>query len=79
VLGEEHPETTGSTYDLSFQYRNQGRYDEAEALCIRMLETKRRLLDEQHPYTLCSMINSKNVPDTLIPSLLRNDFLQELD
>ena len=55
VLGEEHPNTLGSMYNLAGFYLEQGRYDQAEPLHVKTLELRRRVLGEEHPDTLHSM------------------------
>ncbi|KAF2834982.1 hypothetical protein M501DRAFT_943158, partial [Patellaria atrata CBS 101060] len=38
-------------------YRNQGRWKEAEELEVQVMETRKRVLGEEHPNTLTSMNN----------------------
>ena len=54
-LGEEHPDTLASMHNLAILYWNQGRHDEAEALCVKTLEMRRHILGEEDPTTLGSM------------------------
>ena len=42
-------------YNLAALYINQHRYDEAEPVCVEMLEIQCRVLSEEHPDTLNSM------------------------
>ena len=56
-LGEEHPDTLGSTDNLANLYADQGRYDRAEPLYLETLEIKKRVLGEEHPHTLNTMNN----------------------
>ena len=46
---------------LANVYDNQGRYEEAEVMCRQTLETRRRVLGENHPDTLWSMNDLVNV------------------
>jgi tetratricopeptide (TPR) repeat protein len=43
--------------NLALLYQNQGRLEEAEPLCVKALETRRRVLGEEHTDTLTSMNN----------------------
>ncbi|EAQ87916.1 hypothetical protein CHGG_04535 [Chaetomium globosum CBS 148.51] len=43
--------------NLASTYRNQGRWKEAEALEVQVMETRKRMLGEEHPDTLASMNN----------------------
>ena len=54
-LGEEHPDTLKSMYNLAILYGQQGRYDEAEPLQLKTLQIKKRALGDEHPDTLASM------------------------
>ena len=54
VLGEEHPSTLTTMNNLALQYRNQGRYADAELLSSKVWETRKRILGEEHPLTLIS-------------------------
>ncbi|KAF2735904.1 hypothetical protein EJ04DRAFT_433983, partial [Polyplosphaeria fusca] len=38
-------------------YRNQGRWKEAEQLGVQVMETRKRVLGDEHPNTLISMNN----------------------
>ena len=57
VLGEEHPDTLSSIYNLAITYWNQGRWKEAEELEVRVLEVRKKVLGVDHPNTLSSMHN----------------------
>jgi len=50
-LGEEHPTTLHAGSALAYLYQWQGKYAESEALDIRLLEMKRRVLGVNHPST----------------------------
>ena len=41
----------------NFLYYDQGRYDEAEPLCVKVLNLRRQLLGDEHPLTLRSVSN----------------------
>jgi hypothetical protein len=43
--------------NLASTYRNQGRWKEAEELEVQVMETRERVLGEEHPDTLTSMAN----------------------
>jgi tetratricopeptide (TPR) repeat protein len=47
--------------NLALVYEDQGRYDEAETLYIKVLEIRRRVLGEGHPNTPDSMNNLGNL------------------
>jgi len=42
---------------MSSWYWNQGRWKEAEELEVQVMETRKRVLGEEHPDTLTSMAN----------------------
>ena len=48
-LGELNPSALTSMANLASIYRNQGRCKEAEKLDVRVMETRVRALDEEHP------------------------------
>ncbi|KAJ7825723.1 hypothetical protein B0H14DRAFT_3145159 [Mycena olivaceomarginata] len=56
VLGEEHPHLA-SMANLASTYWNQGRWKDAEALEVVVMEMRKRVLGEEHPDTLTSMAN----------------------
>ena len=43
--------------NLASTYRNQRRWKEAEELEVRVMDTMKRVLDEEHPDTLTGMAN----------------------
>ncbi len=43
--------------NLASTYRNQSRWKEAELLDAQVMETRKRVLGEEHPNTLTSMAN----------------------
>jgi Tetratricopeptide repeat len=47
--------TLTSMGNLASTYRNQGRWKEAEALGVQVMETSLRVLGQEHPDTLNSM------------------------
>ena len=57
LLGAEHPQTLTSMANLASTYRNQGRWNEAEQLEIRVMKMRKKLLGAEHPDTLISMAN----------------------
>jgi len=54
-LGQDHPDTLTSTLSLSLLRLYQGKYEEAERLCVTAVEGRRQLLGPEHPETLASM------------------------
>jgi hypothetical protein len=57
VLGEEHLDTLHAMSNLANTLRDKGRWDEAEKLQKKVLETRKILLGEYHPDTLTVMNN----------------------
>ncbi len=55
VLGEEHPDTLGSTNSLAALYQDQGQLAKAEPLFVKALEISRRVMGEEHLKTLSYM------------------------
>jgi len=43
--------------NLAAIYNNQGRWKEAEELEVQVLQMRKRILGEEHPFTLTSMAN----------------------
>jgi Flp pilus assembly protein TadD len=43
--------------NLASTYLNQGRWNKAEPLMVQVMETTKRVLGEEHPYTLTSIAN----------------------
>ena len=60
ILGEEHPETLASMYNLANTLWAQGDLNRARELHEKVLEIRRRILGEEHPNTLASMNNLAN-------------------
>jgi serine/threonine protein kinase/tetratricopeptide (TPR) repeat protein len=52
LLGEQHPETLRSKYDLAHTVKWRGSYREADSLFRETLEVQRRVLGDDHPETL---------------------------
>ena len=57
MLGDEHLITLSSRSNLVWIYREQGRYIEAEELCLQVLETSKRVLGDEHPITWSCRFN----------------------
>ncbi|KAK4898080.1 hypothetical protein LTR49_027892 [Elasticomyces elasticus] len=55
--GSEHPDTLSSIANLASTHRDQGRWNEAEELNVKVMETRARVLGGEHPDTLNSMAN----------------------
>ena len=55
TLGELHPDTLQTLFDLEHIFRRQGKYAEAEPLMNKVIAGRRRVLGEKHPETLRSM------------------------
>ena len=49
MLGDEHPSTLTSMANLASTYRNQGRWTEAEKINVQVVETRRKVLGDEHP------------------------------
>ena len=49
VLGVEHPLKLASITNLALTYKNQGQLKEAEELEMQVMETRKRVLGEEHP------------------------------
>ncbi|KAK4905122.1 hypothetical protein LTR49_025550 [Elasticomyces elasticus] len=54
-LGPEDESTLASTAMVALTFRDQGQWQEAEELSVKVMETSRRLLGEEHPVTLSSV------------------------
>jgi hypothetical protein len=57
TLGMDHPNTLSSMINLASTYWNQGRWEDAEQLDIRVMEISKTKLGVDHPDTLSSMAN----------------------
>ena len=55
MLGEDHPETLSSRYNLAIVVTAQGRLDEAERLHREVLDQRQRTLGRDNPQTLASL------------------------
>jgi hypothetical protein len=60
-LGAGHPEPLICMANLASTYWNQGRWDEAEELFVRVMETSLRVLGEEYPDTLTSMASLASI------------------
>ena len=49
-LPEDHPSLAIHLHNLAGLYRSQGRYSEAEPLCLQAVEILRSKLPENHPH-----------------------------
>jgi hypothetical protein len=47
--------------NLGSTYRNQGRWKEAEDLFVQVMETRKRVLRQEHPSTLTSIANLASI------------------
>ena len=61
VLGEEHPSTATSYYNLARVYQAQGKYEKAEGLYEKSLRIRERVLGEEHLSTAASYNNLAGV------------------
>jgi tetratricopeptide (TPR) repeat protein len=52
ILGEEHPETLKTRYNVALALYNQGKYNEALGIYKEVLNIQERVLGEKHPDTL---------------------------
>jgi tetratricopeptide (TPR) repeat protein len=57
LLGEEHPSTLDSMYNLASVLDDQGKYKEAETMHREELELCQKILGKEHPSTLMSTNN----------------------
>lgn len=48
-MGAEHPDTASSLDNLAYMFVKQGRYAEAEPLCLRALAITEKVLGGEHP------------------------------
>ena len=55
TLGDEHPDTLRSIYNLALWYSEAGRQQEALELMEQVVEVNKRTLGDEHPDTLRSM------------------------
>ena len=60
ILGEDHPDTLGSAYNLAIWLAALGEHEQARALDEDTLTRRRRILGEDHPDTLTSASNLAN-------------------
>ena len=56
-LGEEHADVATSINNLAGLYDSQGRYEDAEPLCIQALQMSQKLLGQEHPDVATSLNN----------------------
>lgn len=58
-LVDEHLDTLVTMTDLAWTYGEQGRLpvDEAKGLYMKLLLTRKQMLEEEHPYTLKTLRN----------------------
>ena len=56
-LEVDYPDTLISINNLSVTYKKQGRWDKAEELDLRAMETSKTQLKASHPDTLTSIAN----------------------
>lgn len=57
AIRADHPNTLTSMANLASTYRNQGRWADAEALWVQVMETSKTKLGADHHLTLTSMNN----------------------
>src|SRR5271163_2665446 len=55
--GREDSYTLRTISDLAWTYQEQGRWTDAAKLEEEVLDTRKRKLGEEHPYTLVAMVN----------------------
>jgi hypothetical protein len=48
MVGPEHPDTLTSMASLALTFWNQGRWKEAEELDVQVMETRKRVLGQEH-------------------------------
>ncbi|KAK0745454.1 hypothetical protein B0T18DRAFT_409481 [Schizothecium vesticola] len=54
-LGADHPDTLTSMNNLAITWKGQGRHADALALMEDCAQARRRVLGEEHPYTLSTL------------------------
>ena len=54
-MGASHDSTLYSMHCLALTYLNQGRLEDAKALLVEVVQERKRVLDMEHPLTLCGM------------------------
>ena len=55
MLGLEHPDTLTIRGNLTVTYSQQGKYEEAGELGIKVVDLLKKVLGPEHPHTLTSM------------------------
>ncbi|KAJ6530021.1 kinase-like domain-containing protein, partial [Mycena vulgaris] len=57
ALGENHPDTLSSMYNLALAYSGLHKFKEAQELGLATMQKRKQVLGENHPDTLSSMYN----------------------
>ena len=57
ILGNEHPDTLNTMINLAICYRAAGKYDDAEAIYLKVIEVQKRVLGEEHSFTQTAINN----------------------
>ena len=65
ALGDQHPATLASIYDMGVLLQKAGKLDEAAALHREALDGRRTVLGEDHPATLASIQSTQALTDTI--------------
>jgi len=60
-LGQEHPDTLTSIYNLAMIYQFQRQWKEAEEISVQLVETTKRVLGQEHSHTLTRMGNLASI------------------
>ena len=55
VLGDKHPDTATTLFDLAWLYKDRGQYEQAEPLFKEALEIREHVLGPLHPDTLSTL------------------------
>ena len=61
MLGQEHPDALRLMINLAITLKQNGKFNEAEAMLRRCIEIERRVLGREHRWTLLSMNNLANL------------------
>jgi hypothetical protein len=57
TLGESHPTTLTTQFNLALLFHDHGKFDRAEPLYLECLEKRKKILGETHPDTVVTSNN----------------------
>ena len=61
----EHPDALQVVFNLAWTYQNLGTWKDGEDLFVRVLNYRKRLLGDEHPDTLHSILHLTAIYDVL--------------